>query len=186
MKRILPCVLAALAAVGCASSRGAGRGLSSEGIVVQGPADEARLWNAALDVVGARFAIGSAEETSGRIETDYLIGPLSETGFKSNTVKGGDHAYDSLHTIRRRAIVIVRPRDAAAITVEVERERCVRPGYQEPLPPGVYAIDTAKGPQDRNVQIRWVNEGRDTPIEEVITREIAERYGALVRQSRRP
>jgi hypothetical protein len=181
VKRIFLCVLAALAAVGCASSRGAGRGGASEGIVVQGPADDSRLWNAALDVAGARFAIKSAEETSGRIETDYLIGPLSETGFKSNTVTGDDLAYDSLHTIRRRAFVTVRPRDAAPVLVEVERERCVRPGYQEPLPPGVYSIDTTKGQQDRTLQIRWVNEGRDGPLEKVIAREIAERYNALAR-----
>lgn len=184
MKRTFAFVMLVLAAAGCASRGATSRPGATESPALGGPVDETRLWRASLDVVGARFAIRSAQEATGRIETEFLVGPLSKTGFKSNAVKGEDAQYDSLHTIRRRAVVTVRPREIPAVAVEVDRERCVRAGYQEPLAPGVYSIDMTRGASDPNVTTLWVSEGRDGPLEEVIMREITARYSKLSRTGR--
>jgi len=179
MRRILAAAAILIAAVvcGCASSRQAApRRPALEQVAVSNEDDFGRLWSVALEVVGERFAISSAEETSGTIATDYLVGSLSETGFRVNAASGRERLYDTLHTTRRRALVTLWRKSDAAMEVRVDRERLVRV-RPNPFPSGTYSLDRDRSPEAAGPE-RWVEEGRDGELEAVIAREIASRYRA--------
>jgi len=162
---------------GCASRGRHAPEPAREQIAVAGKADADRLWSVALKTVSVRFPVKSAQEAAGTIETDYLIGPLSETGFKVNVATGRDLAYDMLHTTRRRALVTVGRDGGTPLAVCVYRQRLVRP-VQEALPAGTYSLDLTRGRDSALVKQRWVDEGRDGALERLIEREIAARYRA--------
>lgn len=129
------------------------------------------LWEAALRVVGERFEIRSAEKKAGRIETHYLVGALSRTGFKSNAVGGKAVAEDFLHTIRRRAILTVgRGEEPLSVTVEMQRIVRERPDAVR----GGTFIEPREGAEETG-STRWLDGGRDGALEAVIAEEIAAR-----------
>jgi hypothetical protein len=173
MKTILVLALAVFVA-GCAAAKPPAP--AEEPMKVAGKADFDRLWSLSLRVVGVRFPIKSAEESAGRIESDYLVGPLSETGFKSNTVTYRDAAYDVFHTVRRRVIVTLAAGDVP-VSVQVERQRMVRI-HRDVLPAGTYSLDNTKKAVDTAQNARWVDDGRDAALETVIAGEIENRYRA--------
>lgn len=178
MKRFLPFAIILLAlAAGCASATGKAAHPQQAAIAVANKADADRLWSVALKAVSVRFPVKSAQEAAGTIESDYVVGPLSETGFKVNSAAGGDLAYDTLHTTRRRAVVTILQQADKPLSVCVYRERLVRGGVA-PLPTGTFSLDLTKERPEKEATQRWVDEGRDTALEALMEHEIVIRYNA--------
>ena len=173
MRKALIVVMVLACTVGCSARRHAATQGEDPSTVAAGAADADRLWTAALETVSVRFPVKSAQRAAGTIETDYVVGPLSQTGFKINSVTREDRAYDTLHTMRRRAVVTVKPQGDKPLTVCVYRQRLARIG-SEPLPTGTYSLDlTERRPQAAGE--RWIDEGRDSALEAVIEKEVAAR-----------
>lgn len=171
-RRILVCA-ALLLAAGCAGGpRVAGP------VPVETDAEYDALWQAALDAVTLRFHVASAEKTSGVIKTDYLVGALSKTGFKSNAVGAEAAREDFLHTIRRRAVVEIR-RGAEPLAVRVEKERMIRE-HPDIVRGGTFSVGRELTGDDPRVASRWVDAGGDEALEAEITREIMARYRARI------
>lgn len=176
MRKAFYLMLAVIAISGCTSPKPVAAQAAAQGAAAASRADLNRLWSVSLRVVSERFLIKSAREAEGAIETDWLIGPLSETGFKSNSVTVSDATRDMLHTIRRRALVSISP-EGGSLSVRVEKERMVRTG-PDVLPAGTYSLDVTR-PEGKSVpESRWVSLERDAALERVIEREITERYRA--------
>ena len=175
-KRMLAIVLvAALAAAGCSSA-----GRAPESPAQSTAADYDLLWQAAVDVVGSRFPISRAERESGLIETAYLIGPFSKTGFKSNLASGEAAGVAVFHTVRRRAVVKVSRSPESPLEVRVGTARLVRER------PDIVRGGTFGGWEDIDEQLmrypsRWRDNGRDEALEARIAGEIEKRYLALTR-----
>ena len=169
-------ILAAVLVCGCASQRRAAAPAVAQSAAAPSQADANRLWSVSLRVVGERFPVKAAQEADGTIETDWLIGPLSETGFKSNSVTANDAASDALHTIRRRAFVSIS-REDGSLSVRVEKERMVRTGPPA-LPVGTYSLDVTRPEGETAQEQRWVSLGRDAALEGVIEHEISRRFRA--------
>ena len=173
MRSALVCAAAILAglAAGCSS---AGR-TAERPLEASGKPDIKRLWSASLEVVGLRYAIKTAEEDAGTIETDYLTGPLSQTGPKANVVTVRDGEYETLHTIRSRALVKLDVQAADPVTVRVEKQRLVRL-HSDVLPRGTFSMDSTRPAEEAAASERWIDEGEDAELEAVIRREITARY----------
>jgi hypothetical protein len=164
--------LSAVAAlVGCAS---ASNRASAKMVVVETPADYDRLWDACLKTVGERFLILRGEKDSGTIETAFLVGAPSMTGMAVNTATASDAVEDALHTVRRRALVIVNAKGESPYVVRVEKERLVRIA-PDPVAGGKFVL-SHKQEETKNVTLRWEADGQDPALEKVITAEIARAY----------
>lgn len=136
-------------------------------------ADYDGLWAATVDVVSARFEVTKAEKDSGVIETDWLVGPLSMTGFKVNTTRS-DAAADSLKTYRRRAYVKIDRLATSPVTVVVYREIMIRE-HPNVTPGGTFTV-IRPSEATEGVRIAWHPDGRDERLEDVIMREITSDY----------
>ncbi|MCD6405678.1 MAG: hypothetical protein J7M19_07620 [Planctomycetes bacterium] len=158
------------------------QGISS--MVLQSDADYDLLWQATLDVVGERFAISRAQKNQGLVETDYLIGALSKTGFKSNAVSGEASLYEMLHTTRRRAVVKLARTGAAAIDICVEMGRLARE-HPRTIRGGRFSMSASAGDNQAAWKTRWVDVGPDEQLEATLGAEIEARY-RLYKESRSP
>jgi hypothetical protein len=147
--------------------------------LVETDAEYDALWEAALDAVALRFSVVSAEKTSGVIRTDYLVGALSKTGFKSNAVGAGAVGEDFLHTIRRRAVVETS-RGAEPLAVRVEKERMIRE-HPDIVRGGTFSVGRDPAADEARVAARWVEAGTDEALAAEISEEIMARYGARLR-----
>jgi len=161
---------AAAAVSGCQSARRAG----APAVVIATDADYDRLWDASLLAVGRRFEISKGEKDNGSIETAFLVGPLSETGLKTNST-GADAAYDLFQTIRRRAVVVLEKRGENPFAVRVEKERLIRV-EPEPVPGGKFVLSHKRDVENYAARTRWTPVGRDPELEKTIAREIAGAY----------
>lgn len=161
-------------AVGCATAPAE----SDSPGALEAPAQYDLLWRAAVEVVGDRFHIASAERGSGTIKTDYLVTALSKTSLKSNAVTRRAAAEDLLHTIRRRATLKLDPGEPSSVEVIVTVERMVRV-RQDVVRGGTFSLGVKlveKGPQYGS---RWIARGRDEALEKRIAEEIAARLERL-------
>lgn len=169
MKRraILAAFLAAFLAFGCEGSKR----VPSQTEPAAGPVDADLLWSAAVEAVSARFAISSAEKDKGTIRTDFLVGPLSQTGFRVN-VAGGDVPAEVLRTYRRKATVTILPDGTPLLAVVVEKQVMVRE-QEDAVPSGTFSMDSP----EEQVNMKWVSAGRDTALEDTLRAEILAAYG---------
>jgi len=151
---------------------------------VETEADYDALWQAALDAVTLRFHVASAQKGSGSIATDYLVGALSETGFKSNAVGARAAGEDFLHTIRRRAFVEIS-RAEHPLAVRVEKERLIR-RHPEIVRDGTFSVGRDIEAGEPGARGRWVPAGDDEALAARMTEEIVRRYRAALENRNTP
>ncbi len=153
--------------------------------------NEEQTWDQLADVVSLYFPIAREQRvkmadgvlTEGLIETQYQTGATLLEPFRRDSVGSFNRWQSTLQTIRRRALVRVIP-DGRGYLVGVEVEKQL-----EDLPApvsasaGAAAVGTNEtlpnGIEPRNGIVLpspyWIDQGRDTPLEQDMLAEIAER-----------
>mgnify|MGYP000387624315 CR=1 FL=1 len=149
----------------------------------EGP-DREVLWRAALDATSARFTIESAQHGTGVIKTHWLVGPLSKSAVKSNSVgrEAGERAL--FHTVRRRATITVNTAASNPLEIVVQTERLIRE-HPDIVRGGTFSLGRRLEGDDKRVSTRWTEEGRDAPLEEKLREEITARYAKYERKAPR-
>jgi len=155
------------------------------------PADDDFVWSQVIDAVDDYFRIAREQPVQnsdgilldGRVETAYLVGASVFEPWRKDSTSGFERLQSTLQSIRRRAIVTVRPQGAAyAIEVVVQKdiEDTDRTHYATESTAAVRHDGTilrkSDAYDDSPQTLGWIPLGRDASLEQVILRDI---YGRI-------
>lgn len=151
------------------------------------PANDAFVWSQVIDGVDDYFRVVREQPVQnsggiildGRLETAYQVGASVFEPWRKDSTSGFERLQSTLQSIRRRAIVIVRPRGAAytiEVIVQKDLEDTDRSQYSTESTAAVRHDGTVirrSDTYDDNPQtLGWIPLGRDEALEQVILRDI--------------
>jgi len=154
------------------------------------PAEDNFVWLQVVDVVDDYFHIRSEQPVQnrgdiildGRLETSYLAGASLAEPWRKDSTSGFERLQSTLQSIRRRAIVTVRPQGAAyelEVVVQKELEDTDRSQFATEgaaAPRREVTINrTDDGIDDTPRTLGWITLGRDATLEQVILQDIVGR-----------
>lgn len=151
------------------------------------PAEDDFVWSQVIDAVDDYFRIAREQPVQnadgivldGRVETSYRIGASVFEPWRKDSTAGFERLQSTLQSIRRRAIVTVRPNGAAysiEVVVQKDLEDTDRTHYATESASAIRHDGTVvrKGDSydDSPQTLGWIPLGRDTSLEQVILRDI--------------
>ncbi len=150
------------------------------------PADDTFVWLQVVDVVDDYFRIRSEQPVQnrgelvleGRLETSYLAGASLSEPWRKESTKGFERLQSTLQSIRRRAIVTVRPTGAAyEIEVVVQKEVEETDRSQDSISNTPSRRDNTVARRGTAIEggpktIGWIPLGRDEALEQRILQDI--------------
>ncbi len=151
------------------------------------PAEDDFVWSQVVDAVDDYFRIAREQPVQnsdgilldGRIETAYRVGSSLFEPWRKDSTAGFERLQSTLQSIRRRAIVTVRPRGAAYVIdviVQKDLEDTDRTQYSTETNEAVRHDGTVVRQKDyfddSPKTLGWIPLGRDTSLEQVILRDI--------------
>ncbi len=156
------------------------------------PAEDNFVWSQVVDAVDDYFRIAREQPVQnrsglvldGRLETSYQVGASIFEPFRKDSTPGFERLQSTLQSIRRRAIVTVRPYGAAyqiEVVVQKDLEDTDRTlSSTESATSGSQRHDgTIIRTPDPSIAapltLGWIPLGRDTSLEQVILRDITSR-----------
>lgn len=154
------------------------------------PARDDFVWSQVIDAVDDYFRIAREQPVQnrsgiimdGRIETAYQIGSSIFEPWRKDSTPGFERMQSTLQSIRRRAIVTVRPHPAGytlEVVVQKDLEDTDRSQYSTESTAGIRHDGSVVQRQDRYddspVTLGWIPLGRDPSLEQVILRDIFDR-----------
>ena len=156
------------------------------------PAEDAFVWSQVVDSVDDYFRIAREQPVQnreglvldGRIETAYRTGSSIFEPWRKDSTSGFERLQSTLQSIRRRAIVIVRPYGAAyqiEVIVQKDLEDTDRSQLATERSIGGTKrhdgtiVRTQDLSDDTPATLGWIPLGRDTSLEQAILRDIVGR-----------
>ena len=151
------------------------------------------VWSQVVDAVDDYFRIAREQPVQnrselvldGRIETAYQIGGSIFEPWRKDSTSGFERMQSTLQTIRRRAIITVRPRPRGytlEVVVQKDLEDTDRSQYSTESTAGRRHDGSVVRQEDRYddspVTLGWIPLGRDASLEQVILRDIFDRVTA--------
>lgn len=161
------------------------------------PAEDDFVWSQVVDAVDDYFRITREQPVQnsagiildGRIETSYRIGASLLEPWRKDSTAGFERLQSTLQSIRRRAIVTVRPRGAAytiEVVVQKDLEDTDRSQYATESTAAIRHDGTIvrrnDAYDDSPQTLGWIPLGRDTSLEQVILRDI---FGRITQADRK-
>lgn len=157
--------------------------------------DREFLWNQLVDVVDDYFKIEREERvrlvggvlTEGRIETFPQPGATILEPWREDSTPGFETRLATLQSIRRRAVVFVRPQNDGGYLVDVsvykELEDLSQPEHSTVSADALRHDGTLRRPRGKQqfgpVNLGWIPIGRDTALEQRILMEVRGRLGSV-------
>ena len=160
------------------------------------PAADGFVWSQVVDAVDDYFRITREQPVQnsngiildGRVETSYRIGASILEPWRKDSTAGFERLQSTLQSIRRRAIVTVRPSGAAysiEVVVQKDLEDTDRSQFEVESASTMRHDGTIIRAQDANDDspqtLGWIPLGRDTSLEQVILRDI---FGRITQPDR--
>lgn len=160
------------------------------------PAADEFVWSQVVDAVDDYFRIIREQPVQnsngiildGRVETSYRIGATYLEPWRKDSTAGFERLQSTLQSIRRRAIITVRPRGAAysiEVVVQKDLEDTNRSQFEVESASMMRhdgTIIRAQDAYDDSPQtLGWIPLGRDTSLEQVILRDI---FGRITQPDR--
>ena len=160
------------------------------------PVDDDFVWSQVIDAIDDYFRVAREQPVQnsdgivldGRVETTYRIGASIFEPWRKDSTAGFERLQSTLQSIRRRAIVTVRPQgDSYVIEVVVQKdlEDTDRTQYATESTAAVRHDGSLVRSEDRYDDspqtLGWIPLGRDTSLEQVILRDI---FGRITRADR--
>jgi hypothetical protein len=151
------------------------------------PAEDNFVWMQVVDVVDDFFHIRSEQPVQnrgdiildGRLETSYRPGASLGEPWRKDSTSGFERLQSTFQSIRRRAIVTVRPAGAGydlEVIVHKELEDTDRNQYAtegaSAIKREVTIVRTSDGIDDTPRTLGWIPLGRDESLEQVILQDI--------------
>ncbi len=151
------------------------------------PAEDDFVWSQVIDAVDDYFRITREQPVQnsdgilldGRVETSYRIGASVFEPWRKDSTVGFERLQSTLQSIRRRAIISVRPRGAAyviEVVVQKDLEDTDRTQYATESTAAIRHDGTVVRKEnsfdDSPQTLGWIPLGRDTSLEQVILRDI--------------
>jgi hypothetical protein len=160
------------------------------------PAPDHFVWSQVVDAIDDYFRITREQPVQnsdgivldGRIETSYRIGASILEPWRKDSTAGFERLQSTFQSIRRRAIVMVRPR-GAGYTIEVVVQKDLEDavgGQHTAESASVMRHDGTIVRKDDNFDdsaqtLGWIPLGRDASLEQVILRDI---FGRITQADR--
>lgn len=160
------------------------------------PAPDRFVWSQVVDAIDDYFRITREQPVQnsdgivldGRIETSYRIGASILEPWRKDSTAGFERLQSTFQSIRRRAVVMVRPR-GAGYTVEVVVQKDLEDavgGQHTAESTSVIRHDGTIVRKDANFDdsaqtLGWIPLGRDASLEQVILRDI---FGRITQADR--
>jgi hypothetical protein len=158
--------------------------------------DREFLWNQLVDVIDDYFRIQREERvrlvggvlTEGQVETFPQVGATVLEPWRKDSTKGFERQLATLQSIRRRAVVHVRPQTDGGYLVDVavykELEDLSQPEHSTVNVQGLRHDNTLERPK-KDVRLGpttlgWIPIGRDTALEQRILTELRARLGGVI------
>ncbi len=156
------------------------------------PAEDGFVWSQVVDAVDDYFRIAREQPVQNReglvldgsIETSYRIGSSIFEPWRKDSTQGFERLQSTLQSIRRRAIVTVRPY-AAAYQIEVIVQKDLEDTDRNQFATESATSTTMRhdgtiirkqdGVDDFPQTLGWIPLGRDTTLEQVILQDIVGR-----------
>lgn len=151
------------------------------------PSRDDFVWSQVIDAVDDYFRIAREQPVQnsdgmildGRVETAYRVGSTILEPWRKDSTPGFERLQSTLQSIRRRAIVTVRPR-GAAYTLEVIVQKDLEDTDRSQFATESMAMRRHDGTvlrkgdslDDTPQTLGWIPLGRDTSLEQVILRDI--------------
>jgi hypothetical protein len=158
--------------------------------------DREFLWNQLVDTVDDYFEIEREERvrlvgnvlTEGQLETFPQPGSTALEPWLGDSSPGFERRQATLQSIRRRAVVFVRPQVDGGYLVEVivykELEDVSQPEFSTVNPEGLRHDGTlerrTRDPLSGPVTLGWIPVGRDTTLEQRILAQLRGRLGVAL------
>jgi hypothetical protein len=158
------------------------------------------VWSQVVDAVDDYFRIVREQPVQnsngivldGRIETSYQVGASLNEPWRKDSTSGFERLESTLQSIRRRAIVTVRPQGAAyllEVVVQKDLEDTDRSQYATETTRSSRRHDGTLIRRDDRINdgpqtLGWIPLGRDASLEQVILHDIFGRITQPDRQSR--
>ncbi len=158
--------------------------------------DREFLWNQLIDTLDDYFEIEREERvrliggvlTEGQVETFPLPGATMLEPWREDSSHGFERRYATLQSIRRRAVVHVRPQSDGGYLVDVavykELEDLSQPEYSTVNVEGLRHDGTIVRPEGKvnmgPVTLGWIPVGRDMTLEQRILAQLRGRLGVTV------
>lgn len=154
------------------------------------PAADDFVWSQVVDAVDDYFRIIREQPVQnsdgiildGRVETAYRVGASLLEPWRKDSTEGFERLQSTLQSIRRRAVIVVRPRGAAytiEVVVQKDLEDTNRSQFEVESASMMRHDGTIIRPQDTYDDspqtLGWIPLGRDTSLEQVILRDIFDR-----------
>jgi hypothetical protein len=151
------------------------------------PAPDDFVWSQVVDSVDDYFRIAREQPVQnsngllldGRIETTYRVGASLLEPWRKDSTVGFERLQSTLQSIRRRAIVSVRPNGAGytlEVVVQKDLEDTDRSQYSTESTAAMRhdgtVIRTEDAYDDSPQTLGWIPLGRDSSLEQVILRDI--------------
>ncbi|MGI9474850.1 MAG: hypothetical protein ACR2NZ_25190, partial [Rubripirellula sp.] len=151
------------------------------------PSPDEFVWSQVIDTVDDYFRISREQPVQnsegiildGRVETSYRIGASCFEPWRKDSTAGFERLQSTLQSIRRRAIVTVRPRGPGytiEVIVQKDLEDVDRSQYSTESSAATRHDGTVVRREDRfddsPVTLGWIPMGRDTSLEQVILSDI--------------
>ena len=154
------------------------------------PAEDDFVWSQVVDAVDDYFRIAREQPVQnsdgivldGRIETTYQIGASLLEPWRKDSTAGFERLQSTLQSVRRRAIITVRP-DGAAYTIEVVVQKDLEDTNRSQSAAASGSITRHDGTivrqsdafDDSPITLGWIPLGRDASLEQVILNDIFSR-----------
>lgn len=154
------------------------------------PARDDFVWAQVVDAVDDYFRIAKEQPVQnrpgmvldGRLETTYRVGSSIFEPWRKDSTPGFERLQSTLQSIRRRAILTVRPNGAGyviEVVVQKDLEDTDRSQYATETTAGVRHDGTIVRQNDyfasSPVTLGWIPLGRDASLEQAILRDIFQR-----------
>lgn len=151
------------------------------------PAEDDFVWSQVIDAVDDYFRITREQPVQnsdgivldGHVETAYRIGASVFEPWRKDSTVGFERLQSTLQSIRRRAIISVRPRGAAyviEVVVQKDLEDTDRTQYATESTASIRHDGTVVRKEDSYDDspqtLGWIPLGRDTSLEQVILQDI--------------
>lgn len=151
------------------------------------PAEDHFVWSQVVDSVDDYFRIAREQPVQnsggivldGRIETSYRIGASLLEPWRKDSTAGFERLQSTLQSVRRRAVVTVRPIGngyTLEVVVQKDLEDTDRSQYSTESTAAMRhdgtVIRTDDAYDDSPQTLGWIPLGRDTSLEQVILRDI--------------
>ncbi|MEM9588916.1 MAG: hypothetical protein AAGA03_16665 [Planctomycetota bacterium] len=151
------------------------------------PRQDQFVWLQVVDVVDDYFRIAKEQPVAnhnglvleGRIETAYRVGGSIFEPWRKDSTGGFERLQSTLQSVRRRAIVTVKPSGVGyviEVVVQKDLEDTDRSQYATESTAGVRHDGSLVRQEDRYndspITLGWIPLGRDTSLEQVILRDI--------------